>query len=311
MIHLAFLGCGAITRRHSRTLARSPRVRRYYASRDPALAGEFNRRFGGAGAFGSYRAAMEDPAVEAVLVATPPDSHLDLTLEALERGKHVIVEKPAFPRSADFAPVEAAAARAGRRVFVAENYAYKPLARALRRIISSGALGQVRFLHLVAVKRQRRGGWQDDPAVAGGGALFEGGVHWVDLLAHLGLPVESVHGFRPAAGEALERSMLVVARFEGGGVATLYHSWEIPSPLRGLRLSRIYGTAGSAVFESNGLFVAVTSPRPRLVFPGFRDLSGHRAMFLDFFDSIRAGREPLMTLARARHGMELIESAYG
>lgn len=309
-VNLAFLGCGNITRGHSRTLARSDEVRRYYASRDRAVAEECNRRFGGDGAFGSYREAMEDPRIQAVLVATPPDSHLDITLEALERGKHVIVEKPAFLRSSDFVPVRDAAERAGRRVFVAENYAYKPLARALQRIIASGALGEIRFLNLVAVKKQLSGGWKDDAAVAGGGALFEGGVHWVDLFAHLGLTVESVHGFRPLPGDGLERSMVVVARFEGGGIGTLYHSWEVPSPFRGLRLSRIYGTRGSAVFESNGLVVAVTNPRPRLVFPGVRDISGYRAMFHDFFDSIRTGKEPLMTLARAQHGMELIETAY-
>ena len=309
-VNLAFLGCGRITRGHSRTLARSGEVRRWYASRDRAAAERFSRELGGAGAFGSYREAMESPEVDAVLVATPPDSHLDLTLEALERGKHVIVEKPAFLRSADFAPVRAAAEQAGRRVFVAENYAYKPLAGALQRLVASGVLGEVRFVHVVAVKQQRSGGWKDDPAVAGGGALFEGGVHWLDLFAHLGLAVESVHGFRPGPAEGLERSMAVVARFAGGGVGTLYHSWEIPSPLRGLRLSRIYGTRGSAVFESNGLVLAVTSPRPRLVFPGVRDISGYRAMFHDFFDAIRTGREPLMTLARAQHGMELIETAY-
>ncbi len=222
----------------------------------------------------------------------------------------MIVEKPAFLRSADFVPVRAAAERAGRRVFVAENYAYKPLARALQRIIASGALGEIRFLHLVAVKKQRHGGWKDDATVAGGGALFEGGVHWIDLLAHLGLTIESVHGFRPRPGDSLERSMVVAARFEGGGIGTLYHSWEIPSPLRGLRLSRIYGTRGSAVFESNGLVVAVTNPRLKLVFPGFRDISGYGAMFADFFDSMRSGREPLMTLARAQRGIELIEAAY-
>ena len=309
-INLAFLGCGNITRAHSGTLKRSKDVVRYYASRDRALAEEYSRKLGGAGAFGSYREAMEDPRIDVVLVATPPDSHLDLTLEGLAQGKHVIVEKPAFLHSGDFAPVRAATERAGRRVFVAENYAYKPLARAIQRIVGSGELGEIRFVHLVAVKKQRHGGWKDDAAVAGGGALFEGGVHWIDFMAHLGLEVESVHGFRPRPGDSLERSMVVTARFEGGGIGTLYHSWEVPSPLRGLRLSRIYGTRGSAVFESNGLVVAVTSPRPRLVFPGIRDISGYRAMFADFFASIRTGREPLMTLARARRGIELIETAY-
>ena len=47
-------------------------------------------------------------------------------------------------------------------------------------------------------------------------------------------------------------------------VGTLAHSWDVASPLRGLRISRIYGTTGSVAFESNGIFVAVSGARRRL-----------------------------------------------
>ena len=310
-VSLAFLGCGAATRTHSGVLSRfGGEVRRHYASRDPKSADEYNRKYKGAGTFGSYAEAMADPRVQAVVVATPPDSHLDLTLAALEAGKHVVLEKPAFLRAADFDAVRAAEARSGRRLMVAENYCYKPLARVLRELIASGALGEVRFFHLVAVKSQRRAGWRDDPAIAGGGALFEGGVHWIDLLANTGLEVESARGFRPDHGAGLERSMLVVVKYRGGGIGTLAHSWEVPSPLHGLRMSRIYGTTGSAAFESNGIVMIVTGARRRLVFPGLRDINGNRAMWTDFLDVIRTGREPVMTAARAQRGLELIETAY-
>ncbi len=310
-VSLAFLGCGAATRTHSGVLSRfGGEVSRYYASRDPKAAGEYNQKYKGAGAFGSYAEAMADQRVQAIVVATPPDSHLDLTLAAFEAGKHVVVEKPAFLRAADFVAVRAAEARSGRRLMVAENYCYKPVARVLRELIASGALGEVRFFHLVAVKSQRRAGWRDDPAIAGGGALFEGGVHWIDLLANAGLEVESARGFRPGRGTGLERSMLVVVKYREGGVGTLAHSWEVPSPLHGLRVSRIYGTAGSAAFESNGIVVLVTGARRRLVFPGLRDINGNRAMWTDFLDVIRTGREPVMTAVRAQRGLELIETAY-
>src|SRR5688572_30524174 len=132
-VNLAFLGCGAITRVHSRTLSgfRSG-VRCFYASRDASKAAAFAHRFDGVGSFGSYGSAIADDRIDTVLVATPPDSHLDLTLSAIEHGKNVIVEKPAFPRAADFALVRSAEAQSGRRVLVAENYCYKPLARVLR-----------------------------------------------------------------------------------------------------------------------------------------------------------------------------------
>jgi predicted dehydrogenase len=310
-VNLAFLGCGGITRTHSRTLRRfRSAVHCFYASRDPAKATAVAQRFGGAGSFGSYAAALVDDRIDTVLVATPPESHLELAVAALQHGKNVIVEKPAFLRVADFAVVRAAEVHSGRRVLVAENYCYKPLACTLRRIVGSGLLGEVRFVELNAAKHQSPGGWRSNPIAAGGGALFEGGIHWIDLLANLGLRIEAVHGFRPGDWRAQERSMLVVAEYEEGAIGTLTHSWEIPSPLRGLRFSHIYGTRGSVSFESNGLFVLITGPRPRLLFPGIRDINGYQAMFRDFVAALQTGTEPVMSLARAQRGLELIEAAY-
>ncbi|HJU65061.1 MAG TPA: Gfo/Idh/MocA family oxidoreductase, partial [Gemmatimonadaceae bacterium] len=118
-----FLGCGWATRMHSRTLRASARdVVRYYASRDMVRAREYNERFEGAGAFPSYDEGIADSRVRIVFIATPPSTHLDLTLRALRAGKDVIVEKPPFLRSSDFDTVAAAERASGRRVFVAENY---------------------------------------------------------------------------------------------------------------------------------------------------------------------------------------------
>jgi predicted dehydrogenase len=309
-LHLALLGCGAIAARHSRRLASSGGVVCSYASRDAARAEAFARRLGGAKAFGSYAAALADPEVDAVLIATPTALHLPLTLEALRAGKDVIVEKPAFLRSADVDPVEAAAAAADRRVLVAENYAYKPLAAVLRSIVESGELGEVRYLTVNALKHQAGGGWRGDAALAGGGALLEGGIHWIDLIAGLGLTPESIQAWRPGELDGIERSMLVVVQYEEGAIGTLHHAWDTPSLFRGLRLSRIYGARGSVTFESNGLFVLVRGRRNRLIVPGCRDIGGYHAMFADFLACLRDGREPRMTLARARRDLELVEAAY-
>jgi len=309
-LNLAFLGCGAITAAHGRTLGRfRDRVRCFYASRDGEKAMAFERRFGGRGSFASYEAALADGRIDAVFVATPPASHLDLTLQALGQGKDVIVEKPSFLRAADFDAVAVAQARSGGRVLVAENYCYKPLARVLRESLAAGVVGEVRFLQVNAVKHQATAGWRND-AGPGGGALFEGGIHWIDLMAHLGPAVRSVRGFRPGPGAGVERSMLVVVEYEGGAVGTLTHSWEVPSPLGGLRLSRIHGTGGSIVFESYGLFVLVWGRRRSLVLPGLADVAGYDAMFDDFLRALETGREPLMTSARARRDLELVEAAY-
>lgn len=308
---IAFLGCGAVTRAHTRTLrAIDADVRLYYASRDLMRATALNARCNGAGAFGAYEAALDDSAVDAVLIATPPAFHLEWTLRALAAGKHVIVEKPPFPLAADFSTVEVAARAASRQVMVAENYFYKPLLRTLRSMLREGVIGEPRFVDIKALKTQRTENWRDDPALAKGGALYEGGIHWIDFLANIGLDVASVHGFRPGLRGGLDREMLVVARYAQGAVGALFFSWNTPSLLKGVRLSRIYGTEGSITFESNGLFALALGRRTRLQFPGVRDLTGARAMFRDFLGALRDGRAPEFTVALARRDLELIEAAY-
>jgi predicted dehydrogenase len=308
---IAFLGCGAVARAHTRTLrSLDPTLRLFYASRDLVRASEANAQLHGAGAFGTYAAALEDPAVDVAFIVTPPALHLEWTLRALTGGKHVIVEKPPFPRAADFTAVEAASRSASRRVMVAENYFYKPVLETLRSLIQAGAIGEPRFIDIKALKTQRADGWRNDPGLAKGGALYEGGIHWIDFLANLGLDVVDVHGLRPGRGTGLDREMMVVARYAQGAVAALFFSWNTPSVLKGVRLSRIYGTEGSIAFESNGLFVLTTGKRIRLRFPGLRDLTGTRAMFTDFLGALREGREPRYTLALARRDLELVEEVY-
>jgi predicted dehydrogenase len=311
-IRLVFLGAGQVARRHARLLAgRRQEVRCYFASRDAAKAALFQRELGGVGAFGSYEAALSDPAIDVAMVSTPTRQHKELALAALDAGKHVIVEKPPFMHSADFDDVQAAEARSGRRVFIAENYFYRPLARTLRRLIGDGVVGDVRYLVVKALKEQRTSGWRDDEAQAGGGALFEGGIHWVNFMAGIGLHARDVTGFHPGPRPTgPERSMLVVFRYAEGAVGTLFHSWDTPSLLKGLRLSRVYGSEGSIAFESNGLGVLVLGRRRRLIFPGFRDISGFGAMFSDIFGALRTGRAAELTLARARRDLELVEAAY-
>lgn len=303
-LSLAFLGCGAITAAHSATLRRvDPGVRRYYASRDRVRAAAYERRLGGAGSYGSYEAALADGLVDAVVVTTPPALHVPLALEALRHGKHVIVEKPVALRSADCAMLADAAVDAGRLVLVAENYRYKPLTRALRSLVDSGVIGELRLVQLNVLKRQESNGWRAVDA-----ALFEGGVHWLHLLGSIG-PVRAVRGFRVGEAAGPERTTVVVAEYENGAVGTLAHSWETRSLLRGLALSRVYGAEGSIAFETNGLLTIAWGRRKQVVPCSARDIGGYRAMFADFLSAIRDGAEPQMTLEQARRDLELVEEA--
>lgn len=310
-MHIALLGTGLAAAIHTKALrSAAPHVRRSYASRDRARAAEAARRFGGSGHFDSYEAAVASPDIDAVLVGLPPALHLEWTLRALDAGKHVIVEKPPFLRADDVPAVEAAAARAGRQVLVAENYFYKPLAGLLRRVIASGDLGDVRFIQLTALKRQTTDDWRDDAALAGGGALFEGGIHWISLLANVGLTPVRVRAARPGPRDGPERSILVTIEYAEGAVASLAYSWDLGGLVNGVRFSRVYGTLGTLRFETNGIVAVQSGGRVRLRVPGLADLAGYRAMHRDFADAIANNRPAAYDLALACRDLRLIEDAY-
>jgi predicted dehydrogenase len=317
-VRIAFLGCGFITDVHSRHIrALGAGLTCAYASRDAAKAGDYCRRFGGAGSYGSYAAAIDDPAIDAVVVAVPPRFHLELTLQALAAGKHVLVEKPAFIRMDDYQMVREARDRAGRVVLVGENDHYKPLAVTLRRLLRDAAIGEMVFAHFTTIARRLKSAedWRNDEAMAGGDAFFEEGIHWLHVAGSLGPSITSIHGLRPAPSRSghdrRAKSMMVAFRYDNGAVGSLYYSREIPSLFRGLRLSKLYGRDGIITFESNGLFVLVRGRGlPRLIIPGFRDIRGYQAMYRDFAASIASGAAPQMSLERGMDDQRLMDQVY-
>jgi UDP-N-acetylglucosamine 3-dehydrogenase len=317
-LRIAFLGCGFITRVHSRHL----RVLRDviscgYASRDRQRSDEFCRRFAGVGTYPDYTAAIADPDVDAVVIAVPPRFHLDLTLQALAAGKHVLVEKPAYLRMEDYQQVAAARDAAQRVILVGENDHYKPLAVTLRRLVSDGVVGEMVFglFTTIAHRLKSAEDWRNDETMAGGDAFFEEGIHWLHIAGSLGPRITSIQGFRPTPSregpDRRVKSMMVAFRYDNGAVGALYYSREIPSLFRGLRVSKLFGREGVISFESNGSVVLVRSKGyPRLVFPGFRDIRGYQAMYRDFARAIRDDGVPEMSLERAMDDQRLMDQVY-
>ena len=317
-LRIAFLGCGFITRVHSRNLQRlGGEIACAYASRERTRSDAFCREFSGACAYGDYASAIADPKIDAVVIAVPPRFHLDLTLQALEAGKHVLVEKPAFLTMADYERVRDAKNRAGRVVLVGENDHYKPLAVTLRRVIAEGVIGDMVFAHFTTIAHRLKTAddWRNDEAMAGGDAFFEEGIHWLHVAGSLGPRIVSIQGYRPTPSQTgpdrRVKSMMAAFRYDNGAVGSLYYSREIPSFFRGLRLSKIFGRSGVITFESNGAFVIVRGGAfPRVIFPGFRDIRGYQAMYRDFAAAIRDGRAPEMSLERAIEDQRLMDQVY-
>ncbi len=229
----------------------------------------------------------------------------------------MLVEKPAFPRLADYQVVVAARNASGRVVLVGENDHYKPLAVCLRRLMAEGVIGDMVFGHFVTIAKRLKTAddWRNDEAMAGGDAFFEEGIHWLHLAGSLGPTITSIEGLRPEPSrrgpDARAKSMMVAFRYDNGAVGSLYYSREVPSLLLGLRFSKIFGRLGVITFESNGAFVVARGAGlPRLIVPGVRDIRGYQAMYRDFVRAIDDGVAPQMSLERAMADHALMDQVY-
>jgi predicted dehydrogenase len=127
-------------------------------------------------------------------ICTPPSSHAGLIKQALDANLHVLCEKPLVTRLADAQLVTAAAARSGRIVHAVHNWLKAPICLKISALIADGAIGDVRSIRWRTLRTQPAaavagaGGtnWRVDPAIAGGGILFDHGWHALYCIVRWG-----------------------------------------------------------------------------------------------------------------------------
>ena len=175
----------------------------------------------GSPAYGSVDELLERARPDVAIVATPPRSHVELCLRAIDAGCHVFCEKPLAESAAEADRIIAAADAAGRVVAVNHEFREHPIFRAVRDEVAAGRHGRLAFCQV----------WQhldlapwDEPAPWRAGmanrALFEGGIHLVDLLIWIyGAAPVAVSASRSAGFHEREDAdpvQLVTLEFPGG-----------------------------------------------------------------------------------------------
>ena len=304
------MGCGWIARRHAEA-ARRLKMPVVFASRDAARARAYARQYDGVDGIGSYEEALRDSRVEGVVICTPHDRHLDDTRAALLAGKHVLVEKPIARTLEDADRMIEAATLAGRVLMVAENFHFMPAFRHVRALLDAGALGALRELHLSARGFRRHVGWRLAEA-AGGGALIDGGIHYVHQLLWWGGGVRRVFALAPpkTIGDmAGEDAVNVLAELTDGGVGMLANSLAAPGVPR-WQWSTVTGTAASVFADNRGRFVLARGGGRTRVRLFRRDTRGHEAMLAAVARAIDEGKAPEMDGAAGRRDLAVVLAAY-
>ena len=170
--------------------------------RDRQKARDYARRHGVPRWYDEAGALIEDEGVDAVYVATPPDSHPEYTLRAAAAGKPVYVEKPMARTGAECEEMVRTCRQAGVPLFVAYYRRRLPPHLKVAELLGQGAVGDVRTVSIRLFKPAGGGDrrrdslpWRLQPDIAGeGGHFHDLGCHQLDLLDFLLGPIEEAGG---------------------------------------------------------------------------------------------------------------------
>ena len=305
---ICIVGCGAIARVHAKHLREKAEL--HFVSRRRESAEALCSEFGGTTVYDNYEQALQ-ATIDGVVICTPPEYHAEQTIAALQHEKGVLVEKPlCADEDALTHLAQAVATHPDVPFLVAENYYYKPSLERLRWILEQGFIGPLQSIRVRKCSMQAAVGWK-----SGYGALLEGGIHFIALISGLvDLTPVSVRAHFPNRidGEA-ERHSQVHMDYDSGLNATLHYAWNVPSLTKGVfQHSRIEGEAGHILFESNGLYMCLSSPeRSGFFFPGLRDLMGYDAQARDFIACLTdPKRTPRSGFAQAQRDLNIVFQAY-
>ena len=155
--------------------------------RDRAKAEDFAKRHEVPTFYDDATRLINDPNVNAIYIATPPDSHKALAIEAIKAGKPVYVEKPASTNTSDCREMIAAAEQYQIPVTVAHYRRYLALFERIRSLILEQAIGEVRMVTLTLFQAPKVGAvpsenWRISPTISGGGLLFDLAPHQLDII---------------------------------------------------------------------------------------------------------------------------------
>jgi predicted dehydrogenase len=282
---------------------------------DPAQLSLFRRRHPGARAVRDLDAVLVDPAVEAVVIATPPQTHAALATRALRAGKHVLVEKPLATRLRDALDLADLAAASERVLMPGHTFIYSPAVNAVRDLIRSGVVGDV---HFVTSSRMNLGKYNHD------GVVCDLAPHDLSILLYwLEQPVVEV----AASGSSVLRrgvseTAFMTLTFAQGQTANVQISWLAPRKVRQMivvgsqRMVQYDDTASDEPVRIYDRGMDMLPPTPAnfgehqliyrtgdVVIPRIEPREPLRLELEDFAHAIRTGEEPRSSLAL---GIEIV-----
>ncbi len=343
-LKIGIIGAGMIAQDHIRNLNQLKGVKvTWVADINEKLLRKVLKSYRISNGTTDYTNILNDPEVSAVFICTPPSTHFEIFLSAVRAGKHILLEKPASISTGDMKGMIALAENHPELIICEASCRHarlQPKFGIIKKIIDSGKLGSIYYIHHNAATRQARPGieynpeakWFLDKKISGGGPVLDWGVY--DLSFHLGIlsdlpELESVKSMTMSGLDEkdpgadifdVEEHAAALMKFKGG----LTYFWErathanveVPSE------TRIYGTRGGLKFS----FLTWDSPDIEYYYltKGGKGKAKSKTIKMDmtrhggdnfelakhFVAVLLKGKKPAMSIALAAKHLKIISEVY-
>jgi predicted dehydrogenase len=315
------MGCGLIGQKRAKALAGAKLV--VCADVDEKRARSLAAVYPGSDATADWRAAVCRNDVDIVIIATTNDALVETSLEAVQAGKHALVEKPAARNVAELDSLISAAQKSGVQVRVGFNHRYHPALLKARELVDVGELGELMFVRGRYGHGGRKGydrEWRANPALSGGGELIDQGVHMIDLsrwflgdfteiqgFAHTyfwDMPVDD-NGFMILKTARKQTAFLHVSCTEWKNLFSLeIYSREAKLHIEGLGGS--YGVEKLSFYK----MLPEMGPPETTIWEYPRGDNSWALEIAEFLEDIRLNRTPSANLNDARAALVTVEKIY-
>lgn len=264
MIKWGIIGCGEVTEVKSGPAFNKVNDSALVAvmRRQAHLAADYARRHGVPRWYDNAEQLIHDPEVNAIYIATPPDSHEQYAIQALEAGKPVYVEKPMTLDAAAARRLAEAVDRTGVKLVVAHYRRAQPLYQKLKQLISEAAIGQVQWIRLNYTRHllnttemnESRNAWRVNPAIAGGGLYHDLAPHQLDILLYLFGSADHVQGYTLQQSGAYAAPDVVTGSINWPGGLFFTGTWyfNLPASQKPDDSCTLIGTDGEIRFSFFG-----------------------------------------------------------